>query len=44
MLHNQAKPVRAIAEAKEAGIYKSQYMSAPVDRIRIITIQEIIEE
>jgi len=33
-----------IKEAKEAGIYKSQYMSSHVDRIRIVTIQEIIEE
>ncbi|MEI6430096.1 MAG: DNA methyltransferase [Pseudanabaena sp. ELA607] len=33
-----------IKEAKEAGIYKSQYMSAPVDKIRIVTVQEIIEE
>jgi hypothetical protein len=33
-----------IKEAKEAGIYKSQFMSAPVDKIRIVTVQEIIEE
>jgi DNA modification methylase len=33
-----------IKEAKEAGIYKSQYMSSHVDRIRIVTVQEIIEE
>ena len=31
-------------EAKEAGIYQSQYMSAPVDKIRIVTVQEVIEE
>ena len=30
--------------AKEAGIYKSRYMSQPVDKIQIITVQEIIEE
>ncbi|MEA5620422.1 DNA methyltransferase [Cronbergia sp. UHCC 0137] len=30
--------------AKEAGIYKSCYMSQPVDKIQIVTIQEIIEE
>ena len=33
-----------LKEAKEAGIYQSQYMSAPVDKIRIVTVQEIIEE
>jgi hypothetical protein len=33
-----------LKEAKEAGIYKSQYMSAPVDKIRVVTVQEIIEE
>ena len=39
------KPTKAmITEAKEAGIYQSQYMSAPVDRIRIVTVQEIIED
>ncbi len=39
------KPTKdMIKEAKEAGIYQSQYMSAPVDRIRIVTVQEIIEE
>jgi hypothetical protein len=39
------KPTKdMIKEAKEAGIYKSQYMSAPVDTIRIVTVQEIIEE
>ncbi|MFN9176806.1 MAG: DNA methyltransferase [Synechocystis sp.] len=39
------KPTKdMIKEAKEAGIYQSQYMSAPVDTIRIVTIQEIIEE
>lgn len=39
------KPTKdTIKEAKEAGIYKSQYMSAPVDKIRIVTVQEIIEE
>lgn len=39
------KPTKdMIKEAKEAGIYKSQFMSAPVDRIRIVTVQEIIEE
>lgn len=39
------KPTKdMIKEAKEAGIYKSQYMSAPVDKIRIVTVQEIIEE
>ncbi len=39
------KPTRdMIKEAKEAGIYRSQYMSAPVDKIRIVTIQEIIED
>ncbi|OBQ35222.1 MAG: DNA methyltransferase, partial [Anabaena sp. CRKS33] len=32
-----------IKTAKEAGIYKSRYMSQPVDRIMIVTIQEIIE-
>jgi len=39
------KPTKdMIKEAKEAGIYQSQYMSTPVDTIRIVTIQEIIEE
>lgn len=39
------KPTKdMIKEAKEAGIYKSQYMSAPVDKIRIVTVQEIIED
>lgn len=39
------KPTKdMIKEAKEAGIYKSQFMSAPVDKIRIVTVQEIIEE
>ncbi len=39
------KPTKdMLQEAKEAGIYKSQYMSAPVDKIRIVTVQEIIEE
>jgi site-specific DNA-methyltransferase (adenine-specific) len=39
------KPTKdMIKEAKEVGIYKSQYMSAPVDTIRIVTVQEIIEE
>ena len=39
------KPTKdMIKEAKEAGIYKSQYMNAPVDTIRIVTVQEIIEE
>ena len=34
------KPTKdMIKEAKEAGIYKSQYMSAPVDKIRIVTFQ-----
>ncbi len=31
-------------EAKEAGIYQSRFMSQPVDKIRIVTIQEILEE
>jgi hypothetical protein len=31
-------------EAKEAGIYQSRFMSQPTDKIRIVTIQEIIEE
>ncbi len=39
------KPTKDMSkEAKEAGIYQSQYMSAPVDKIRIVTVQEIIEE
>jgi len=39
------KPTKdMLKEAKEAGIYQSQFMSAPVDKIRIVTIQEIIEE
>jgi len=39
------KPTKdMLKESKEAGIYQSQYMSAPVDRIRIVTVQEIIEE
>jgi len=39
------KPTKdMIKEAKEAGIYKSQYMSASVDKIRIVTVQEIIED
>jgi DNA modification methylase len=33
-----------LKEAKEAGIYKNQFMGAPVDKIRIVTVQEIIEE
>jgi DNA modification methylase len=32
-----------IKTAKEAGIYKSRYMSQPVDKIQIVTVQEIIE-
>ncbi len=31
-------------EAKEAGIYQSRFMSQPTDKIRIVTIQEIIED
>jgi restriction endonuclease Mrr len=39
------KPTKdMLKEAKEAGIYQSQYMSAPVDKIRIVTVQEIFEE
>lgn len=39
------KPTKdMLKEAKEAGIYRSQYMSNPVDKIRIVTIQEIIED
>jgi hypothetical protein len=39
------KPTKdMIKESKEAGIYKSQYMIAPVDKVRIVTVQEIIEE
>jgi DNA modification methylase len=39
------KPTKdMLKEAKEAGIYKNQFMSAPVDKIRIVTVQEIIEE
>ncbi|MFN5728376.1 MAG: DNA methyltransferase, partial [Pseudanabaena sp.] len=35
------KPTKdMLKEAKEAGIYQSQYMSAPVDKIRIVTVQE----
>ncbi|WP_281438448.1 DNA methyltransferase [Synechococcus sp. C9] len=33
-----------LKEAKEAGIYQSQYMNQPVDKIQIVTVQEIIEE
>ncbi|WP_228019915.1 hypothetical protein [Sphaerospermopsis sp. LEGE 08334] len=32
-----------IKTAKEAGIYQSRYMSQPVDKIQIVTVQEIIE-
>jgi DNA modification methylase len=39
------KPTKdMIKEAKEAGIYKSQFMSSPIDKIQIVTVQEIIEE
>ena len=39
------KPTKDMAkEAKEAGIYRSQYMSNPVDKIRLVTIQEIVED
>ena len=39
------KPTKdMLKEAKEAGIYQSQYMSTPVDRIQIVTIQDMIEE
>ncbi len=39
------KPTKdMIKEAKEAGIYRSQYMTSPVDKIQIVTIQEIIED
>ncbi|NJL90075.1 MAG: site-specific DNA-methyltransferase [Coleofasciculaceae cyanobacterium SM2_1_6] len=39
------KPTRdMIKEAKEAGIYRSKYMSDSVDKIRIVTIKEIIED
>jgi ClpP class serine protease len=31
-------------EAKEAGIYQSRFMSQPTDKIRIVTVQEIIED
>jgi DNA modification methylase len=33
-----------IREAKSAGTYQNRYRSQPVDRIRIITIREIIQE
>ena len=33
-----------IKTAKEAGIHQSRYMSQPVDKIIIVTVQEIIEE
>ena len=33
-----------IQTAKEAGIYQSRYMSQPVDKIQMITVQEIIEQ
>ncbi|WP_017292734.1 DNA methyltransferase [Geminocystis herdmanii] len=33
-----------IKTAKEAGIYQSQFMSNPVDKISIVTVREIIEE
>lgn len=32
-----------IQEAKSAGIYQSIYMNQPVDKIQIVTVQEIIE-
>ncbi|NJL89370.1 MAG: site-specific DNA-methyltransferase [Coleofasciculaceae cyanobacterium SM2_1_6] len=39
------KPTKnMIQETKEAGIYQSRFMSQPVDAIRIVTIQEMIEE
>ena len=39
------KPTKDMSkEAKEAGIYRSKYMSDSVDKIRIVTIQEIIED
>jgi len=39
------KPTKDMTkEAKEAGIYKSQYMNVPVDKIRIVTVQEMIED
>ena len=33
-----------IRDAKSAGTYQNRYHSQPIDRIRIITIQEIIQE
>ncbi len=33
-----------IKTAKEAGIYRSKFMSNPVDKISIITVKDIIEE
>jgi DNA modification methylase len=33
-----------IQTAKSAGIYQSRFMSEPIDKIQIITIQEILEE
>ena len=39
------KPTKDMSkEAKEAGIYQSRFMSQPTDKIRIVTIQEIIED
>ncbi len=38
-------PTKAMTqEAKEAGIYQNAYMSQPIDKITIVTIQEIIED
>jgi len=38
-------PTKAMMqEAKEAGIYQNAYMSQPIDKITIVTIQEIIED
>jgi hypothetical protein len=39
------KPTKdMLKEGKEAGIYQSRFMSQPSDTIRIVTVQEIIEE
>ncbi len=33
-----------IQTAKQAGIYQSRYMSQSVDKIQIVTVQEILED
>ncbi len=42
MLQNPTKDM--IKTAKSAGIYQNKYMSQPLDKIQIVTIEEILEQ